>query len=460
MNKVTRGSSLQPSIASDCSWSTTENTLLNDISGIAPNPYDSHDEVPLCNGLRSKHWVSVRQLTNTRTAAALKDLFYPYGADEAFIAGYDTIRDMLLGYVGFESPQMALWVVEKMDNYVPPRHVVPLKVQCATLEEALSAHRLAGAAGKDSFPVPAHGLRESIELKPVPVAVTEVIVEVMRSSPNDLDSFLTALFSLSINSDKLQLFQDEFAKQLLMNILERTDRPSARNCGVALGFCYCNGWLQGDPFHLTSTLIHSGTLSTAKAEGICALATTCSSFGTMTKASFWALVGHVASQCDDESVRGVLLTNLRQLQLETNTPSAAPLSVTSKESPASEMHELKDDPRLRTLYFSHLPTHIPQNVFMSVLLSVGNVNKVRVCVSDGYETMFSFVEMQSVADCRAALRLDHSKIMGFPIRVQTARTPIQDCFKEDAVYDQNGKLRQPCSFGQSSDPLCKWQSSQ
>lgn len=112
-----------------------------------------------------------------------------------------------------------------------------------------------------------------------------------------------------------------------------------------------------------------------------------------------------------------------------------------------------EDPRLRTVYISHLPPNLPQDKFMELLSSCGVVNKVRICAGKGYTTLFSFVEMGTCAGANQMLKLSGLIFLGYSIRVLMARNPIQDDLSEDAEILVSGVVRRPCQFGRSDAPL-------
>eukprot|EP00796_Vickermania_ingenoplastis_P008769 gene8769-6170_t len=130
------------------------------------------------------------------------------------------------------------------------------------------------------------------------------------------------------------------------------------------------------------------------------------------------------------------------------TPSASPTFSTGVWSAShGAAVSAQEDAKQRTVYISHLPPSLPQNMFMALLTRCGPVNKVRICAGKGYATLFSFVEMGTIAGAQEVTKLSGVNFLGFSIRVQTAKNPIQDDLKEDAELTPGGELKQRCLFG-------------
>ncbi|EPY27837.1 hypothetical protein STCU_05501 [Strigomonas culicis] len=289
-------------------------------------------------------------------------------------------------------------------------------------------------------------------------AAAELANQVKCSSIQALVPLLSSVsIYLSAGDRQTQFVKDELFKLLLVQIVEGSDRSVCANCGTALGFFFSCGMLLGDPFQLATDLLQRGIVSVAQADGICTLAVASNATPLpISKASFWAMVGHVAAEVSDTAIRTALLGHLRHLKQQT---IPWPISFSPSEMPpcslqvSSTAQHQQGEARRRTVYVSHLPAQLPQNTLMEFLSHAGVVDKVRVCVSPGYSTMFAFVEMHTVKGAKVAIELNGGHMMGCVVRVQAARNPIQDVMSGDAIYSPTGLLQQHCLFGQSSAPL-------
>lgn len=456
---------------------------------------------------RSKHWIQVNNLSCGTTDNELKKLFYPYGGDEAFTVWEQD--GALVGFVGFEMGEMACIAAEKMNAFIPCRQTHALVVRRVALDDvALARHR----ATSDTFKRPlAVLLQGSFPEQAVTTALlsrvgdpsqcaTEVVLEVGRATQAGLRHLLCSLLAVSLHTgdSNVPRFLDELLKELLRCLLEAEDSlgdmdgggflaPRAQavvNSGAVLGNLFALGILPGDPFAFASRLLQrTGAGSVAQVNGICAVAHACHALPfPISKASFWALVGHTAAEARSPQLRETLLAHLRQLKLVPQFPptdsffsfptfttgSQAPQSrVGSPLSPGQQQQSRLSslgspvaraapvpDARLRTIHISHLPPQLSQSDLMSLLLRAGPVNKVRLCIGNGYTTLFAFVEMQSVEGARAVtLMFNNVNMMSFCIRVQSARNPIQDVVSEDAVYSRSGATLKPCTFGNATVPV-------
>ena len=155
--------------------------------------------------------------------------------------------------------------------------------------------------------------------------------------------------------------------------------------------------ITGDPYYLATRLLQRGSQKLAQLEGVCALAHTCATLAAyhISRAGFWAQVTEIATTVTDAETR-------------------------------------------------------------HALLAAGEVNKIRICAGTGYCTLFAFVEMRTLEGAQRAMCMNGLQLMGFAIRVQTARNAVQDVVKEDAQFDADGNLLQPCLFGASQAPLSQY----
>ncbi|KAG5501386.1 hypothetical protein JKF63_03199 [Porcisia hertigi] len=462
------------------SASTSEDTAGNDVSSFL---FDDCRDDTFSTKSRCKHWLSVGHLSFTTTDADLKSLFYPYGADEAFTVWEGAT---MTGFVGFDSPEMAELAAQKMNAFIPRRQSQALAVHAVTLEavsQALSKIPKSLLAVLYSECAP-QGVSCMIRRSKSPVAVAgDVAVEVTRASPVILRRLVTALSDLSAQWLGFSAFKEELLKSLLRLLLETSEQntPQAINCGLVAGSLFQMGMITGDPYSLAIHLLQKSEHRFVQLEGICALAHTCALLPDyhISRASFWAQVADATEKVKDPEVHQALLGHLRRYAKTSSNAATTPNSslLSSTQSPpvispvlcppatavrqAPPLRRLpalrprQDEMKRRTLYVSHLPSLLPQSMLHALLTSAGPVNKVRVCAGNSHSTLFAFVEMRTLEGAQRAMRLNGLMMMGATIRVQIARSPVQDVLKEDARFDTYGDLVQPCLFGMSQTPLSK-----
>lgn len=421
---------------------------------------DAREGGQVATGLRCSHWVRVINLDCTTNDTSLRKLFYPYGGDEAFIAWPE---GQLVGYVGFEMRDMAISAAAKLDAFIPCRQTQALGVTLVSLEEVLLARsRTAGTTSKKSFAsllysnYPERILAMAIERVPPAVAAEEVTQEVKHASPSMLVRIVTSVVALSSTWIHLAVFHEALLKKLLRCVLEASEHSSvhAVNCGRAVGHLFVLGVIREDPFPLATRLLQRGVRNVSQVDGICSLAHVCHVLPfPMTKAAFWALVGQTASKAD-WALHTALIGHLHQLKWSPQQQlDSASYPSTKGIFSAPITNFSQDDAKQCTVYISRLHPQLQQCTLGELLRCAGPINKVRVCAGTGYNTLFAFVEMQTVDGARAALRLNDTQLMGYAVRVQPARNPIQDVLEEDAAPSRGSSNGRPCRFGLSSAPL-------
>ncbi|KAG5475268.1 hypothetical protein LSCM1_03379 [Leishmania martiniquensis] len=462
------------------SASTAEATAGNDVSSFL---FDDCRDDAVCTKSRCKHWLSVGHLSLNTTDSELKSLFYPYGADEAFTAWEGAT---MTGFVGFDSPEMAELAAQKMHDFIPRRQSQALTVRSVTLEEVSQAR----CKGQKSLMAVLYsecatqGISAVIRRSKSPVAMArDVAMEVARASPVVLQRLMAAFSELSPQWPGFAAFNAELLKSLLGSLLEvgELSAVQAINFGTVIGNLFQMNMIAGDPYYLAARLLQRAGHRLAQLEGICALAHTCALLSDfhISRASFWAQVADIATKVTDTDTSNALLDHLRRYTkasayaaataASSFSSSAPPPSVFStipctlptaeRQQVASQrnlpQHPRQDEMKRRTVYVSHLPGLLPQSMLLELLTAAGPVNKVRICAGAGYCTLFAFVEMRTLEGAQRVMCMNGLQLMGFAIRVQTARNAVQDVLKEDARFDANGTLIQPCLFGMSQAPLSK-----
>ncbi|CCW61021.1 unnamed protein product [Phytomonas sp. EM1] len=462
------------------SASITEATPGNDVSSfLSHNFNDSLEE-----GLQCKNWVQVLGLESGTTSARLKKMFYPYGADEAFICAEN---GRVVGFVGFELPDMVAIAIDKMNGFIPCLQSHLLSVASVSMERVIAAWAKSRETNtislrqfaKLSFASDSvQSLMAIIETKSEHQGIHAVVEEIMgdlrQASPSTRDRILTCLQELPTSWAKLVEFRNVLLRQLLRCILTSHDlfAMQAANSGAVLGALFKTGKLPGDPFLLAVRLLESGIINAAQVDGICAIAHVCHGFPpSASEASFWSHLGRMAADVGPHSPVGrALLGHLRHLKRNPQvvmslphpyTPLFGPID-SAESSPSSNklckeagpsLFSTFKEQRRKTIYISSLPPTMPQNMLMSMLQQAGPVNKVRVCAGRESGTLFAFVEMCTIEGEFLALEcLKNINVMGNWIHVQPARNPIQDKRDDDAIYKDDIMVR-PCTFGSSSMPI-------
>jgi hypothetical protein len=489
------------------SASTAEATAGNDVSSFLFEDY--RDDASLVK-LSCKYWLCVGHLSLGTTDAELKSLFYPYGADEAFTAWEGPLMS---GYVGFTSPEMADLAAQKMHAFIPHRQSQALVVYPISLDDVAQARSrsfksLMAVLYSEAAPQAISGV---IQHGKSPVVVAgEVAAEVTRASPVVLQRLVAALADVPAQWSGFAAFNEELLKLLLRTLLEANElnpAPSV-NCGVVVGNMFLLRMITGDPYYLATRLLQRGSQKLAQLEGVCALAHTCGPLRDyhISRAGFWAQVTEIAMVSTDAETRQALLSHLRRYTKSVApqsgiTAAAAPsmqpvrvaftptfstmpcppaassqstfsqplqpalqastlpflqqaesLSLPSPQRLAAQQPR-HDEMKRRTIYVSHLPGLLPQSMLLELITAAGPVNKIRICAGTGYCTLFAFVEMRTLEGAQRAMCMNGLQLMGFVIRVQAARNAVQDVVKEDAQFDAEGNLLQPCLFGASNAPL-------
>ncbi|RNF08743.1 putative RNA-binding protein [Trypanosoma rangeli] len=447
------------------SASTAEFTAGHDISTFnrTLDASSIHDDGHLVEG-GSKHWIRVTHLDPTTTSKSLEYMFYPHGGDEAFVLWENGV----VGYVGFENKYMADLGVEKMDAFIPCRQTQALRVTRVSLEEVSIARNVACfSSQKGLTPMlysdcPVQFIAKYIEMHRQPsYCAAELVKEVARAPRSVFARVLAVLTELKSSWISLEEFRETLARQLLQNILKEDSTDVGANCGTLLGELYVMGLLTGDPFFLASRLLQCGVQSIHQVDSICSIAHACAPMPfPISKASFWALVGHVTQEAADHlrtALRGHLRQFKQSMELLSPRTFVAPknswLLTNEHNSNSNNASRLLSESKSRTLYMSHLPPMLPQQTLMELLSVCGAVNKIRICRGSGYTTLFAFVEMATAEEARAALRLNRTSLLGCSIRVQIARNSIQDTQTEDAVIDADGAPKRGCLFGQHGGAL-------
>ncbi|CBH16985.1 RNA-binding protein, putative [Trypanosoma equiperdum] len=437
------------------SASTAEVTAGHDISTINRTLDASfmYDDGALMD-FDSKHWIRVTRLDPSTSSKTLRQMFYPYGGDEAFVIWDNAV----VGYVGFDNHFMAELAVEKMNTFIPCRQAQALCVRPASMDEVVLA-RSAVSSGQESIvpllysDCPIKCIVQVIEGHRQPSYCAMELVEEVKRAPRSLFARVSETLSqLKANSFLVEEFREALVRNLLLHIFEEDHTDTKANCGVLLGELFCSGFLTGDPFQIASGILQRGVKSIGQIDNVCAVAHACASLPfAMSKASFWALVGQLSLQTE-EPLRSALRGHIRRFHQSTEFISPKPTAnapLPTADRAASSFPGLK----MRTVYVSHLPASMPQRTFMDLLTSCGGVNKVRVCRGKGYTTLFAFVEMATADGVAAALRLGRANVLGCNIRLQMARNPIQDSQSDDAVINANGTVACECLFGRHGGTL-------
>lgn len=467
--------------------STAEGTTGNDVSSFL---FDDCREEAVLGKSQCRFWLSVGHLSLGTTDVELKALFYPYGADEAFTAWEGPVMS---GYVGFTSPEMSELAAQKMHAFIPRRQSQALVVRAIALDEVAQARSrslksLLAVLYSEAAPQAVSAVIQ--HSRSAAAVAAEVATEVARASPVVLQRVVAALADLSPQWAGFAAFSEELLKLLLRSLLEANELNPAQsvNCGVIVGNLFLLGMITGDPYYLATRLLQRGGRRLAQLEGVCALSHSCAALPSchISRAAFWAQVAEIASAATtDGETRQTLLAHMRRYTKAAAPPpreqaflpifSTVPGPRTAAPPPPPSLSQhvlpfaepvaptpsrrpfvpqpLHDDMKRRTVYISHLPGLLPQSMLLELIAAAGQVNKIRVCAGSGYCTLFAFVEMRTLEGAQRVMCMNGLQLMGFTIRVETARNTVQDVVREDAQFDANGNLLQPCLFGTSQAPL-------
>lgn len=484
----------------DDTWEETDKSHLSNFSLFPPPQVQLHHQSD-----DRTNWVEVQNLAPSTTGMMLMALFYPHGADEARTV---RVNGQLIGLVRFRCCEMAVRASEKMNAFFPFGQNQALRVTPVTPEDVKASLNLSKLqpvstifAALSEEAMPAARVAMIIESLPSLQAAREFSEEVLNADQVILSRITDTLMSMNPQWPALRDFGAEVLQRLHLSLIEANCSFQSTSCGVVIANLYLHGIVLGDPFRFASNFLQRAGLRVPHVEGICMLAHVCSSMEyKVSKAGFWAVVREIACNSDDVAISKALLNHLQRYLRHCShqdifpTPSRqlvasckpaisnsslrrgdAPFSLPSAASvepfstncetppPASSTFSTnalskssvitQDDARLRTVYISHLPPNLPQNMFMALLSRCGPVNKVRICAGKGYATLFSFVEMGTIAGAQGVIKLSGFNCFGCSIRVQTAKNPIQDDLKEDAEISPSGSVNQQCLFGLSSASL-------
>ncbi|EPY34716.1 hypothetical protein STCU_01386 [Strigomonas culicis] len=217
------------SIVSDSSsWSTAEPTAGGDVSSFLSRTGDDSREDGASFGFHCKFWVRVKYLEENTSESALKKMFYPYGADEAFTS---VENGEFRGFVGFEVDCMAALASEKMNEFIPCGQSQALQVHVVDMDEVLVARTRSVAQKKK--------VRTFILEKSPAGAAAELANQVKCSSIQALVPLLSSVsIYLSAGDRQTQFVKDELFKLLLVQIVEGSDRSVCANCGTASRFFF------------------------------------------------------------------------------------------------------------------------------------------------------------------------------------------------------------------------------
>lgn len=431
-------------------------------------------------------WASVGGLCSTTTDKSLLDLFFPYGANDAFtVPGLCGKR---VGFVLFPAEEMLLLAIEKMNDFIPCRQSNALIVSRASLAEVENARQRPEQYSEPSSANSSvdQGQSRSISLArlldmnsatPQHVAhhiqqrneALSAAEEIFSCIPSrNLRKIADSLTAILPGWSQRPAFQVQIIRGLIKIILlnQPTDVESHRrmeHAGSLLGLLFVLHFAPGDPFELATKLLHELKLP-CQVRAISNIAKECESMVfPVSSAGYWATLAGIAATHPAQAIREACSSILAKRYRSHNSnqrsklsPSAAPFlpkkGVDLIDSNRSVMSQQRDqEARARTVYVSRLAPHVPQRSLMEFLSSCGLVNKVRICVQPGFETLYGFVEMASIEGAWALLAKDRHTLGGVQVRFQEARAPVQDVSASDAVEGPGLSRLRPCTFGSVSD---------
>ena len=124
-------------------------------------------------------WIRVANMDASTTNKALLDLFFPYGANEAFIMR-DGATQRKIGFVVFSSPEMASLAVLKMNDFIPWRQSQALSVESITPESVRNARSSKSSPTMENSPQKDSAFLRLLEMSSVPQHVAHFIQQQNR----------------------------------------------------------------------------------------------------------------------------------------------------------------------------------------------------------------------------------------------------------------------------------------
>lgn len=451
------------------SISTADRTAGHDISTSTPfRPFgaldESKEEENFCF-LEEKpsEWLRILNLDSHTTGKMLLDMFFPHGANDAFVV-VDQSNSKRTGFVFFGNVTMAQLAREKMDNFVPCRQSQSLRIHFASMlevKEAKDAIQNQKASQKHHI-----RLTQFAELSSSTPQQVALFIQ-QHASPSNLadeicfetdkgmekiKKYAVALSLVSLSWGLRPQLQVILVRNLISQIMQET--TSAEKCegsGTLLGELFVAGFVNGDPNDLALKLVR-GVSRGCQMVAVCNLVTVASSLPfSETRGIFWSKVKELSVCHDISDVRAVCLQKVSKKPLTGLSPLAAPFIYNPVWVPPSEPSPLTkhraEEARVRTVYVSRLSPTVPKQAFYDILSSCGDVNKVRVCADPGYATLYGFVEMSSIEAAQRLILKDRMELCGSQLRLQIAKSPIQDVDASDAIDTPTGLRLRPCQYG-------------
>lgn len=316
-------------------------------------------------------------------------------------------------------------------------------------------------------------------------AAAEAVVAVLPLPRPDLEVLAAALAAMLHQWPMRAALRQPLVARLV-RLLGSRSAPAAvrRDAGSFLGLLFSFRYFDAgdDPFDLAQRLV--STRAANEAEFVTAVAClarelTTSPFAVQPSARRYATtLSTLARTHLDPEVRAAAIAAAAMLTMPlcdasvppppaAGTPSSSFVANSSgtsqhdtsgaSQSPSrGSSKRLADDLRRRTVYVSHLNPDVSQQQFMAWLNTFGAVNKVRVCATKGFPTLYAFVEMANaraaaaVVEHDAERRRQRARLPGpgaFPTpRCSAAKTSVQDTAPDDALCGSDGACVRPCTF--------------
>ena len=312
-------------------------------------------------------WIAVHRLDPHTSSKMLLDLFFPYGASEAFLLSAPA-SCRKTGFVVFPSANMADLAAQKMNDFIPCRQTQALRVETISAAEVKAAktrdiiamsleETTSASSGKqtmsnvaqmsllvDMTSTTAANVAHFIQQRSDPEATAEELIEEMGDASlpkirKYADSFAAIMenwpyrknlqtatvrnmLSCILDSKDARDTKSEDSQQKRLNTsadnsldgsrdsvhnssaTPSTEDTRRRNCGLLLGHLFVNKFITGDPFEVAARLLRSDITAVSQLDAICNIAEVASALpNARSSSSFWALVAEITATHSSPVIR-------------------------------------------------------------------------------------------------------------------------------------------------------------
>jgi hypothetical protein len=316
------------------------------------------------------HWLHVQKLDKCTTDVTLREIFYHFGANEAFvITDSDCQNRRPHGFVSFAHPAMAELAVEKVHTFVPFRQTGPLVVERLTADK----------------------IRESLKLR-LPVEIAE-----------DERGLYTAN---GIRSQLWDVLHPSQMHNLQVFLSAHRDQSNEALAEMMISSIDASSPIQR--INLATLLCKNSALSKLpRGESI-----------------------RLAFLNELRKYEGALSHEIQRL---TGSSNDQPVVCRGRPIVSAQTQRRIHDAVLRTVYVSKIPPELSRAALMREISRHGQVLKLRTCNGHHGSSAYAFVEMDTPAAANTIVGCGQLTVEGFSLRTQHAKAPIQDASRSDTV---------------------------